>query len=333
MHIEIITTNNDQLKETGFGIYSSCVNMLESVERSYPAQLTVCSSIDDLAGVLSRQPTLVILAAKYMPVESGSDIWFSDYFNQNDITFSGSTRETLKYDSNKVLAKMRLDSIGIRTARHFTAVPGQYRNEEEFPFPFPLFLKPLDAANGNGIDDLSLVNTFMEFMSKVTSLYEAYNSPVLVEEYLSGREFTVALIKKGDGEMITSAIEILPPETTDGLRILGATVKKYNTEKLIAIDRKESDKVTELAIAAFRGLGIRGYGRIDIKMDGNGQCFFLEANLVPGMTAGTSYFPKACEIANELTYDEVVSLMLDESLNRAITLPKLLIDTNRNSAL
>ena len=79
-------------------------------------------------------------------------------------------------------------------------------------------------------------------------------SPVLVEEYLGGNEFTVALIKKSNGELITSAIEILPPESGDGLRILGAAVKKFDTENLMTIDPNDVEKVTELAVAAFSSL-------------------------------------------------------------------------------
>lgn len=317
MIIEIITTENTNLKETGFGVHASCMNVLASVERIHSARVTVCSSPSDLSRVLGRKPDLVFLAAKYMLVEGGSDIWFSDYFDKNGITFSGSNRETLKYDSNKVLAKKCLERIGVKTAGYFTAIPGQFKKGQNLPLLFPLFLKPLDAANGNGIDDHSFVKNFAEFEAKLASLYEAYDSPVLVEEYLGGKEFTVALIKKSNGELITSAIEILPPESGDGLRILGAAVKKFDTENLMTIHPNDIEKVTELAVAAFRGLGVRGFGRIDVKMDSSGNCFFLEANLVPGMTVSSSYFPRACEIANDLTYDAVVCLMLDECLRRA----------------
>lgn len=323
MNIEIITTKNSNLKETGFGSHLSCMNVLESVERSHSVKLTVCSTLDDLKEVVKRKPDIVFLAAKYMPIDGGDDIWFSEYFDDNNIIFSGSCRETLKYDSDKVLAKIHLNSIGIKTARHFTAIPGQFKNEDEFPFMFPLFLKPIDAANGNGIDNLSFVNNFAEFEAKVSSLYIAYKLPVLVEEYLGGKEYAVAIIKKSNGELITSAIEILPPESAIGLRILGADVKKYDTASLKAISPDDSGKVTALAVAAFSGLGARGFGCIDVKMDVNGQCFFMEANLVPGMTLGSSYFPRAYEIANRLPYDEVVRLMLEECLERAVVEKKI----------
>ena len=72
-----------------------------------------------------------------------------------------------------------------------------------------------------------------------------------------------------------------------------------------------------MAIEAFNALGVRDFGRIDIKTDNHGECFFMEANLVPGMTYGSSYFPKACEIAHDFTYDKVVELLLAGGLARA----------------
>ncbi len=321
MNIEIITTTNTALKETGFGLYSSCVDVLESIRRTgHTVRLTVCGSIADLNDVVARNPDFVILAAKYLPLQNAEDIWFSEYFFKKQITFSGSDRETLKYDSNKVLAKKHLDNLGIKTAQYFTAVPDQFLSLEDIPFAFPLFIKPIDAANGNGIDDLSFVNTFAEFEAKVLSICTLYKQPALVEEYLAGREFTVSIVSNSEGKMMTSSIEIRPPESSKGLRILGQEVKQQDTECLMAVECDEDTRsVDMLAEAAFLGLGARGFGRIDVKMNSQGQCFFMEANLIPGMTQNTSYFPRAHEIANNLSYDQVISLMLEECSSRSIT--------------
>jgi len=317
MRIEIITSPNNQLKETGFGAHLACDNVMQSIQQmGHSVSITSCSTHGELRAVVKRKPDLVVLAAKYMLIKGDSNIWFSEYFEKNKITYSGSSRATLKYDSDKVLAKSHLEKIGIRTADFFTATPNQYKSESEFPFLFPFFLKPADAANGNGIDDLSFVNTFKEFESKVLSLFELYNAPILVEEYLSGSEFTVAIMESSSGEMTVSAIDVIAPESADGLRILGSIVKKLDTEEFKKIDINTIRKVKDLAVSAFYGLGARGFGRIDIKMDKDGQCFFMEANLLPGMNFGSSYFPKACEIADGISYDEVVRLMLNECLER-----------------
>jgi len=319
MRIEIITSSNAELKETGFGSHLACKNVVDSIERlGHMAMLSVCISPSDLDNVVKRRPDLVILAAKYMPVANGNDIWFSEYFAKQEITFSGSNRETLKYDSDKVLAKSCLSKAGINTAKYFTAVPNQYHHKNDLPLSFPLFLKPIDAANGNGIDDLSFVENFSEFEAKVLSLYNLYQLPILVEEYLSGREFTVAIIENDIGELFTSAIEVIPPESSGGLRILGAEVKKFDTEILVKIKKSEINNIVNIAIEAFIALGVRGFGRIDVKMDSKGRYYFMEANLIPGMNFGSSYFPQACNIASTMSYDAVVKLMLVECLSRVI---------------
>ena len=319
MHIEIITTPNETLKESGFGTLKACNSVFDAIQSmGYSARLSVCETKDDLEDVVKRQPELVILAVKYIPVKNENGIWLSDYFARHGINFTGSTREVLEFDSNKVLAKTHLTNKGINTANYFIATPGQYHNESDLPITFPLFLKPLDAANGNGIDDLSYVTNFSDFESKVASLYDTFNQPILAEEYLDGREFTVAVIKTRNEKLIASAVEVIPPTSTHGLRILGAQTKKDDSEKLIEIvDDEVKNRVTTLAIDAFNTLGVRDFGRIDIKTDNHGECFFMEANLVPGMTYGSSYFPEACDIAHEFTYDKVIELLLAGGLARA----------------
>ena len=329
MKIDIVTTPNEILKETGFGTLKSCHRVLESINKlGYDAKLNVCSSLNDLRMVVSRKPDLVILAVKYISIDKGNDIWLSEYFAEHEINYSGSSRKVLRFDSDKVLAKSHLRKKGIKTADYFTAIPDQYKCEVELPVNFPLFLKPLDAANGNGIDDLSLVTNFAEFESKTLSLYEAFNQPVLAEEYLGGREFSVAIIKTEGSQLVVSPVEIVPPQSTNGLRILGEKAKKEDSEEIKKIkDQKILNAVTKLAVDVFAKLGIWDFARIDIKSNKSGQYYFMEANLVPGMTFGTSYFPQACEIANELSYDEVIRLIVEKGMSRAafhipvVTLP------------
>jgi len=319
MFIEIITTPNDALKESGFGSLTACNSVLAAIQKmGYSAKLNVCKSKNDLENVVKRKPDLVMLAVKYIPIRGEDDIWLSDYFFKNGINFTGSSRDVLEFDSNKVRAKTHLANKGVKTASHFIATPGQFKNENDLPVSFPLFIKPLDAANGNGIDDLSFATNFAEYESKVLSLYKSFHQPVLVEEYLDGREFTIAVIKTLDEKLVVSAVEVIPPTSSHGLRILGSQAKKDDSEELIEIvDDEVKDSVTALAVGAFNILGVRDYGRIDIKTNNLGECFFMEANLVPGMTYGSSYFPEACKLAHEFTYDDVIKLLLAGGIARA----------------
>jgi D-alanine-D-alanine ligase len=335
MKIEIITTPNEELKETGFGTQKACNSVLDSISKmGYVVKLNMCKTLSDLDEIVKRKPDLVILAVKYISIKNESDIWLSEYFAKHEINYSGSSRKALKFDSDKVLAKSHLRKKGIKTADYFTAIPGQYKCETELPLKFPLFLKPLDAANGNGIDDLSLVTNFAEFESKILSLYDSFNLPVLVEEYLDGREYSVAVIKTQYGQLIVSPVEIIPPQSSKGLRILGEQAKKDDSEEMKKIEDNEiTSSVKKLAIDAFINLGIRDFGRIDIKTNQSGHCFFMEANLVPGMTSGSSYFPKACEIEHELTYDKVIQLIVEEGISRVPLAMKPIVNASMGDKL
>ncbi len=319
MKIEIVTTQNEDMNETGFGAFRACNTVFDSIERlGCDVKLNICNSERDLEDIVKRNPDLIVLGVKYIPLRNGDNIWLSEYFYRHGINFTGSSRDVLRFDSSKISAKLYLANKGIKTARYFTATPDQYRCTSELPVKFPLFLKPADAANGNGIDDLSFVTNFSEFENKVLSLYSIFSSPILVEEYLDGREFTVSIINTPNNELIISPIEIVPPESKNGLRILGKKVKNDDSEELKSIEDDEiKNKVIKLAVDSFLTLGVRDFGRIDIRANKAGDFFFIEANLVPGMTYGSSYFPKSHEIEHALTYDEVIQLMLESGLCRA----------------
>ena len=316
MYIEIITTSHDSMKETGFGSYKACQDFHMALSSEYPnIKLTTCNGLIDLQNVVRRNPNFVILADKHIIINSGQKIWLSEFFDHTNVNYTGSKKNTLQYDLDKTIAKEIVASKGIATADFFTASPDDYKNSQELPLPFPLFLKPTHAANGNGIDTNSLVHDFNQFQTKVMSLNNKYHCPVLVEAYLDGREFTVAIIEKNN--VLTAFVLEVAAPMENGIRILSKTVKTNNTEIVSSVTNKILlSEISTIAKNCFRALGARDFGRIDIKMDCLEQCNFIEANLTPGMNKGSSYFPRACEINAKLTYDNVVNLIIQGALER-----------------
>ena len=113
-----------------------------------------------------------------------------------------------------------------------------------------------------------------------------------------------------------SPVEVIVP-ANDGFRFLGSETKKANTELLhqISVSEVHSD-VCDFARKVFVALGARDFARIDIMMDKNGSLHFIEANLVPGMMRGTSYFPQSCAIESGMHYDDAVGLMIQGAVAR-----------------
>ena len=321
-HIEVVTTATFGMKETGFGSIETCKNVCDILRTHYThVNFNEVASEQDLIGIADANPDLVVLCVKYLAVEnSETKIWLSDFFSQCGIFHTGSSRTTLEYDSDKGRAKRTVLDHGLATAKYFFAHPDVIKSERHLPLPLPLFIKPVDAANGNGIDENSLVHDFASYEAKIKEIFSIYGVPALVEEYLPGREFTVAVLDDPSrNRRLISPVEIIVSENTKGDRILGAKEKAGNNEKLLNLNKSEKAVVSELAGKVFSALGVKDFGRIDIKMDAMGIPYFMEANLIPGMTPETSYFPRACFSNQGMWYQEVVLKIAELALIRSHT--------------
>ena len=307
--IDIVTTETAGMRESGFGSVDTCRGIAGILDDEYSdVRFSVVASKYDLQEIVDRQPDLVILCVKYIFDDScGEVVWLSEFFDRNDVLHSGSDFKTLDFDSNKSVAKTFLRNKGVATADYFLARPEQYGRDCPLPLDFPLFVKPLDAANGNGIDDSSIVRDLPSFEAQVQSVVHNFGRVALVERVLTGREFTVAIFGEESGQCPQAMpVEIIAKPNQHGDMILGAKAKAENRETLRAVHGALRSQIAEFALRAFVGLGARDFGRIDIRFDAQGIPHFLEANLVPGMKRDGSYFPEACRIDAGLSYRDVI---------------------------
>jgi D-alanine-D-alanine ligase len=319
-HIEVVTTETTGMKETGFGSVETCRRICDILKSRYAqVHFNEVHSERDLERIVDHEPDLVVLCVKYVvDEEQDAKIWLSDYFSQYGVPHTGSNRATLEFDSDKSKAKKALLEKGVATAKFFLAHPGLLKSERRLPIPLPLFVKPLDAANGNGVDENSLVHDFASYEAKVEEICTTYGNPALVEEVLPGREFTVAVLDDSAHDFpLILPVEIVAPRNAKGDRVLGYRAKSSNGEKLSKVKDPALTAVSALAREVFSVLGARDFGRIDVKMDANGIPHFIETNLVPGMTPETSYFPRACDINLMMSYESVVLKIVELALNRS----------------
>jgi len=320
--IEIVVTNT-----VGLNLMSS--NTIEQIRKSLDknyqnVSVTIIENENDLEDLIQRSPDLVFSGVKYLAFDTQSKkrssknkIWLSSILKKNGINYTGSEACSLKMEINKVKAKIVLNEQKILTADFFTVVPGQFKNDSILPIAFPLFIKPIYEGCGQGIDENSLVRNFNDFEEKVAHLYGEENSEVLVEKYLSGREFTVAITQNSTTQELKAfPIELIPQKNSRGDRILSEKDKQEDRESVIHIsDKKIFDKVSQFAKKAFSALGARDYGRIDIRMDGHSKLHFLEANLVPGL--GKGYFSRSLQIVGGISYSEMINNLAMSAINRA----------------
>jgi len=285
--------------------------------------ITNVSNHHDLTKLAATAPGLIFLGMKNIPVTTSPGhhkIWLSQYFDERGLNYTGSNRGAIALDYDKPASKQAVRQAGLMTSSHFLAQSGQYTLAAQLPLSFPLFIKPPNTGGGKGIDSASVVRDFPAYESKVEAINRRFDCPALVENYLQGREFSVAIMSStNDDELVAMPIELITEPNLAGDRILGQSVKAADTERVVAVtDLAVKALVVGLAKAAFNVLGARDYGRIDIRLDADGTPHFLEANLVPGLAQHdfTSYFTAACQINRAMDYETMILSIVELGLAR-----------------
>ena len=326
--IEVIATDIADLAMMGFGCVNNCRSVHNALSETYShVNFNLVRTQSDLDAIVHRQPDLVFSGIKYV-IFNGSDItknsddkiWISAYMEDADINYAGSGKDAVELEFSKDEAKRRVGKFGINTASYFVAEPGMYNSADELPISFPLFIKPLREGDGKGIGADSVVWDFASYQKKVQDVCTNFQQSALVETFLGGREFTVSILSSDStGELVAMPVELV---SRDNNVVLGYKEKNENRENVITVDDEITyHSVVATAKNAFIALGARDYGRIDIKMDDEGRPYFLEANLVPGMTKrlsdmDSSYFPRACFINTKMSYQKTVQTIAASALYR-----------------
>jgi D-alanine-D-alanine ligase len=244
------------------------------------------------------------------------------------IPYSGSDPFTLSLCLDKARAKETLAFHGIPTPK-FVVVnkPEELRAASE-KLRFPLFVKPLHEGSSKGITDSNLCRDAGHLLEQTEFLLEHYNQPVLVEEYLPGKEFTCAVLGNGDEATVLPIVGMNFETLPEGAAPIYSFDAKFVWDRpenpldifqcparIPAALRKSIERVT---LDAFRVLGCRDWARIDVRLDGAGVPNVLEVNPLPGILpdpADNSCLPKAARAAG-ISYDELIQGCLKYAAER-----------------
>lgn len=241
------------------------------------------------------------------------------------IPYTGSDPLTLGLCLDKRRTKEILRCNGVPTPRFWTVAA-----LAEIParLSYPLMIKPTLEGSSKGVTDRSLVRSRQELLRQVEWVLSTYRQPVLIEEFLPGREFTVAMLGNGETLRALPVVEInfatLPP----GVNPI------YSFEAKWVWDREEDPlqiftcpariepflqrQIEHVCRQAFTSLGCRDWCRIDVRLDAVGHPQIIELNPLPGILPRpeqNSCFPKAARAAG-LTYDETILAVVDAACQR-----------------
>lgn len=296
----------------------------------YAVEVTTLRSTQDVVDLARRKPDLVFSRLKRFrgqdEDESGkaNRQWFPDQLAEYGINHTGSQGQAFNLEYSKQNAKREIASNGIETADYFVTKPGEHTELNRMPVPFPLFLKPTSLGSSRGIADDSVVRDMSSFTSKVESLASLFGAETIAEAYVSGREFSVAVVQDIETQALKALpVEIIVEANNTGDRVLSSAVKSADSESVVAVaDGPLRDLVMELAVRSFTVLGGRDYGRIDMRLNGNSRPSFIEANFLPGL-GHHGYFARACELNLKLSYSETIQLIAEIGLTRSALKPVL----------
>lgn len=198
------------------------------------------------------------------------------------IKHSGSDYASCHLAMDKALTKAIFESNGIPTPKW-----NLYCDEDISEIPTPCVVKPCGCGSSVGV---TIVETPRE-LEKAISLAKSYGAKVMIEEKITGREFSVGIL----GGKALPAIEIIPKT---GFYDYKNKYQAGATEEICPADLTESqaEEMGRIALRAHNALGLGMYSRLDFLIDRDGNFFCLEANALPGMTP-SSLLPQEAKAA------------------------------------
>ncbi len=199
-------------------------------------------------------------------------------FELLNLPFTGPT--SLLYDPPKKLMKYVAYTEGINTPAYAIIENADDIEASCKHLNFPLFVKPAKAGDSLGIDEKSLVNAMEELKQKVKAIIEEYG-PLLVEEYISGREFTVMLAANAEDEETSTVfkpVEYIFPEGNQFKTYALKTSELHPNANIPCNDPELEGKLKNAAQSIFHSFGGVGYARLDFRVNDKKEIFFLEIN-------------------------------------------------------
>jgi D-alanine-D-alanine ligase len=203
-----------------------------------------------------------------------------------NIPYTGSDPLTLSLTLDKAMAKRVVASQNIPTPR-FKKVEG-VEDLHDLDLRYPLFVKLCHEGSSKGIRLDSKISNAQFLREKTTELLKTYGSPLLVEEFVKGPEFTVGILGNEEPSVLgVMQIEIkgsAPEESIYSLEIKREWEERVRYHCPPLIDQNLLRKIEEVALRSYRALECRDVSRVDIRMGEDGTPYFLEINPLPGLS-------------------------------------------------
>ncbi|HJT69064.1 MAG TPA: hypothetical protein VJ731_02620 [Terriglobales bacterium] len=269
--------------------------------------------IFDALGKLGHEPSYYVLDGRpqslYGLGKCGADLIFNltesyagddtkemnvaAYMDLLGIPYTGAGPHAHFLAQDKATAKKMFAFHGIRTPFFATAYRGNIDHAHDVKFP--LIVKPQSEDGSIGIDAEAVVTGVKELMERVEYVQNEFDSPALIEEYIEGREIYAAILGSYEQTEVLPLVELDLSKLPNGTPKIASRDVKFETNskayrltksKIVEdLDEVTTQKLADTALAAYRAVKLRDYGRIDMRLTPDGDVYVIEANPNPWLSS------------------------------------------------
>jgi D-alanine-D-alanine ligase len=250
-----------------------------------------------------------------------ADFCIAGYLELLGKRFTGAGAHGLMLAQDKALAKKIFAFHGIHTPVFAKVFRG--RLDFSHHLEFPVIVKPAREDGSIGIEFNAVVSSIRELMERIDALHQQFDSPVLIEEYVEGREMYVGVLGN-ENPFALPVIELDLSKLPEGTpRIASSEVKwnkgtrAYRDARSVAAEGLSEETVALLqqtAIAAYQALDLRDYGRVDMRLQPDGRVAVIEVNPNPWL-ASRAEFAMAARKSGR-TYSELIGEIVELAMAR-----------------
>ncbi|KXS42463.1 MULTISPECIES: D-alanine--D-alanine ligase family protein [unclassified Candidatus Frackibacter] len=243
----------------------------------------------------------------------GEDGTIQGLLEMEGIPYTGSGVLASAMAINKIISKKIFRQEGILTPKFKVLNKGEWESGSKVSikklidkFGLPIVVKPVLEGSSLG---LSIVKKEEDLITAINEAFK-YDTEVLIEEYIDGKEITVGILGN-DEPIVLPIIEIKPK---DGVYNFEAKYTKGMTEFIIPAQLKDSlyNQARKMSYRAYQALKCSGMARVDLMVAEDDKPYVLEVNTIPGMTE-TSLLPQAAQAA-DISFEELVIKILEYAL-------------------
>lgn len=285
--------------------------------------IRVPANIDMLRNIVEI-PNLDLIFCHYQPMEN-LDLQGNVFaaLELLGIPIVGSGMFTQAIALSKETTKEILRGVGLPTAKSQIFLSAEDELKDELKDAFPLFIKPESEAASVGVTVDSYVENEEELRRGLSRILEDINPPILVEEYLPGREFTVGVLEE-DPIIPLPVLELVFTEDSV-VNYRSIETKIEDTMRPVCpadISEELAKEMQDIAVKAFRVLRADVYARVDFRLDKDGKPQLIEFNTMPGLEKSSSLFAKEAA-AYGIEYDDLINKMVKIAMKKQVDEKKL----------